>query len=133
VTAAPRPPGGPGGEPASAPTLQPGAVQALEHHGDQHGFACVFASGPGVFWHSARLGGRLSGYAGKEAVLIPARARSAPAARLAELRHAGEVQGLALRQLEDGERSGGRGGGGGGGGPGPAGRGGGGGGGGGGP
>jgi hypothetical protein len=35
---------------------------------------------------------------------MPARVAGPPAARLSALRHAGEVQGLALRQAEDGER-----------------------------
>lgn len=85
----------------SAPTPQP-----LPQHGADPGFASVFASGAGVFWHSAAPGGGMRGHMGKEAVMIPERAAGPAAARLAALRHCGEVQGLALRQLEEGARRG---------------------------
>ncbi|KIY98625.1 hypothetical protein MNEG_9338 [Monoraphidium neglectum] len=88
--------------------LSPGAMHAcriaavLPQQGDQQLFASVFASGTSVYWHSAQAAGCISGRVGKEGVVIPARAAGTPAQRLGELRHAGEVQSLAVRQLEEG-------------------------------
>jgi hypothetical protein len=60
-------------------------------------FAAVFATGAAVYWHSARLAAPLDLLVGKESLMLPARTAAAPAARLHALRHAGEVQSVALR------------------------------------
>lgn len=82
---------------------QTATVKQLPQQGDQQLFASVFASGTSVYWHSAQAAGCISGRVGKEGVVIPARAAGTPAQRLGELRHAGEVQSLAVRQLEEGD------------------------------
>lgn len=79
-------------------------LQTLQQQPDQHSFASLFATGTDIFWHSVQLSAPMAGRVGKEAVMIPVRLKSAPAAKLSSLQHAGEVQGLALQQLEDGEQ-----------------------------
>jgi len=66
-------------------------------------YASLFATGSSVYWHSVQVADAPAPLVGKEALMIPARLAAAPAVRLDALRHAGEVQGLAVRQLAGGE------------------------------
>eukprot|EP00775_Hariotina_reticulata_P009762 gene9762-9919_t len=59
-------------------------------------YACALASGAGVYWSHVALQQHAAPDQGKEGVLLPVRSPAPPAVQLQELRHAGEVQSLAL-------------------------------------
>lgn len=59
-------------------------------------YASVIASGASVYWSQVRLQQPCRPEHGKEGILIPVRLQAPPVVQLSDIKHAGEVQGLAL-------------------------------------
>lgn len=87
--------------PAGLPSdPSPGAMHgcriATWHTPGTHSYSSVLASGASVFWSQVSLQHAAQPEQGKEGILLPVRMKSSPVARFRDLKHAGEVQALAL-------------------------------------